>query len=70
MNPRTQSPDPLLSSAQTAAYLGGISTMTLWRWVRDGVIPAPIKIRNRNYWRQSGLDAAVESAAQKSSTAA
>jgi predicted DNA-binding transcriptional regulator AlpA len=70
MNLRAPSNDPLLNSANVSHYLGGVSQMTIWRWVRDGVIPAPIKIRNRNYWRQSGLDAAVESAAQKSSTAA
>ena len=28
----------------------GVSTMTIWRWVRDGRLPPPQKINGRNYW--------------------
>ena len=24
--------------------------MCLWRWIRDGKFPLPIKINGRNYW--------------------
>jgi predicted DNA-binding transcriptional regulator AlpA len=45
--------DTLLTSAQTRARVGGVSTMCIWRWMRDPRVrfPAPIKINGRNYWR-------------------
>ena len=30
-------------------YLGNISTMTYWRWIRYHGFPKPVKIRGRNY---------------------
>jgi predicted DNA-binding transcriptional regulator AlpA len=27
------------------------SDMTIWRWIRGGIFPTPLKINNRNYWR-------------------
>ena len=49
--------DPLVTSAQARRINGGISAMTLWRWMQDPAIgfPAPIKIRGRNYWRLSWI---------------
>ncbi|HZK91571.1 MAG TPA: hypothetical protein VFC56_15610 [Stellaceae bacterium] len=37
----------------------GISQMSLWRWLHDPRLqfPAPVQIRERNYWR---LDEIVE----------
>ena len=45
--------DTLLTSAQTRARVGGVSTMCIWRWMRDPRVrfPAPVKINGRNYWR-------------------
>lgn len=48
--------DPLLTSRQTSAELGNVCDMTLWRWVHAGILPRPIKIRNRNYWRRSWVE--------------
>lgn len=59
MSHTIESQDPLFNSKQTRQYLGDRSDMTLWRWVRDEVIPPPIKIRRRNYWRKSSLDSAI-----------
>jgi len=28
----------------------GVSTITVWRWVRDGRLSKPQKINGRNYW--------------------
>jgi len=28
----------------------GVTTMTVWRWVRDGRLPQPEKINGQNYW--------------------
>jgi len=35
------------------------TSMSLWRWLRDPELgfPQPIKIRNRNFWLRSDLDA-------------
>lgn len=58
---RTDTRDALVPQ-QTARQevFGAVCDMTIWRWVRDGVLPAPIKIRGRNYWRRSELDAWIE----------
>ncbi len=58
------SPAALIGSAQLRAMLGGISSMTIYRWLhgepwRDDRsktalvpdFPPPIKIAGRNYWR-------------------
>ena len=45
--------DPLMQSRQVRAALGDVSDMTIWRWVKAGILPEPIKINSRNYWRQS-----------------
>jgi predicted site-specific integrase-resolvase len=36
-------------------YLGGISAMTEYRWRKAGVLPHPIQIRKRNYYREADL---------------
>lgn len=49
----------LLTSAQVRTRYGGVSHMTLYRWVTDQKLafPKPESIRSRNYWRLSDLDA-------------
>jgi predicted DNA-binding transcriptional regulator AlpA len=49
--------DVLLTSAQTRARVGGVSTMCIWRWLRDPRVrfPQPVKINSRNYWRFGDL---------------
>lgn len=32
---------------------GNVSDMTLYRWIRSGVLPPPIVIRGRRYWKRS-----------------
>jgi predicted DNA-binding transcriptional regulator AlpA len=51
--------DTLLTSHQTRARVGNVSTMCLWRWMRDDRVrfPPPIKINTRNYWRLGDLRA-------------
>lgn len=34
-----------------------VSDMTIWRWIRAGIFPQPIRIRSRCYWRLSDLQA-------------
>ncbi|MFE8034564.1 hypothetical protein [Thiohalocapsa marina] len=52
-------PDALLSSATARRLAGGISVMTEWRWRRDGLLPAPVQIRGRNYYRRGPFMAAL-----------
>ncbi|WP_051023788.1 helix-turn-helix transcriptional regulator [Thiorhodovibrio frisius] len=36
---------------------GGISDMTLWRWLKRGILPSPLVIERRRYWwREAILD--------------
>jgi predicted DNA-binding transcriptional regulator AlpA len=50
-----------LNSAQTRTYCGGVTAMSLWRWMRDPKVrfPRPIKIggKARNYWRLGDIRA-------------
>jgi predicted DNA-binding transcriptional regulator AlpA len=49
--------DTLLTSTQVCARFGGVTTMSLWRWMNDEktAFPKPVKINNRNYWRLGDL---------------
>ena len=51
--------DPLVNQANVKRQAGGISDMSVWRWLKKGILPQPIKINNRNYWRQSWVDQAL-----------
>jgi predicted DNA-binding transcriptional regulator AlpA len=47
---------PRLIKAETVRELcGGVSDMTIWRWMADPALnfPKPIKVRIRRYWRES-----------------
>lgn len=51
--------DIYLSAKQVRERYGGISDMSLWRWLRDGELnfPQPIRINGRRFWRLSALEA-------------
>jgi len=59
----------LLTAAAVRDALGGVSDMTLWRWLNDPALnfPKPIYIARRRYWREADvsewLDAQAEVAA-------
>lgn len=57
--------DSLINSGEAKRLAGSISDMTLWRWMRDEIIPQPLKIRGRNYWRRGEFIAAIEAAAER-----
>jgi predicted DNA-binding transcriptional regulator AlpA len=43
----------LLAALQVRMWLGGISQMTLWRWLGSDVVQFPqptVRINNRRYW--------------------
>ncbi len=49
--------DVYISSAQLRAMFGGISHMTVSRWLADPRVgfPRPIKISSRNYWARRAV---------------
>ena len=40
--------------------LGGLGRTKFYEHVADGVLPKPIKIGGRSFWREDELDAAIE----------
>ena len=50
--------DALLTSRQVRAKVGGISDMTLWRWLESDVVrfPQPIlRVNKRRYWSAGSI---------------
>lgn len=47
----------LLTAAAVRELCGGVTDMTLWRWVQraDLDFPKPLKIGRRNYWREADI---------------
>ncbi|WP_442577975.1 DNA-binding protein [Mesorhizobium sp. ASY16-5R] len=48
-----------LTAREVRARYGGISDMSLWRWLRDTELnfPQPMVIRRRRLWQDDKLDA-------------
>lgn len=57
--------ETLITSAEVRRLAAGISDMSLWRWIRKGIIPAPMMIERRRYWRRAEIIAALNAAAEK-----
>lgn len=59
-------PDKRIPAATVRNICGGVSDMTLWRWIKREGFPAPIYIAKRRYWRENSvlewLDAQGENA--------
>lgn len=47
----------LISSAAVREICGGISDMSLWRWLNDPAMafPRPLVISRRRYWREADI---------------
>ena len=47
----------LITAATVRELLGGVSDMTLWRWLNDSAMnfPKPLRIHSRRYWREADL---------------
>lgn len=50
-------PNKLITAANARELLGGISAMTEWRYIQDDTLnfPRPVKIRNRNFYREADI---------------
>jgi predicted DNA-binding transcriptional regulator AlpA len=44
--------------------------MTVWRWVDKGILPRPVKINGRNYWREIDVQAVQEGKVKRQGGAA
>ncbi|MXP09606.1 helix-turn-helix transcriptional regulator [Pseudoblastomonas halimionae] len=47
----------LIGSAAVREMCGGISDMSIWRWLNDDALnfPKPIYISRRRYWREADI---------------
>lgn len=61
-----KTPDRLLTSAQVREVLGGMSDMSLWRWLNSPTMgfPQPIYIARRRFWREAAIAAWLEAQAK------
>lgn len=52
----------LIPASTVRTICGGVSDMTLWRWLKDPdlAFPAPVYITKRRYWRESDVTAWIE----------
>jgi predicted DNA-binding transcriptional regulator AlpA len=44
-----------IQAAHVREICGGISDMTLWRWLNERDFPRPIYIARRRYWREADV---------------
>lgn len=52
-------PDEAIVRVPVVAALYGVSTVTVWRWSKDGQLPAPVKRGGITGWRVGALRAAM-----------
>jgi predicted DNA-binding transcriptional regulator AlpA len=66
----------LITSAEVRRIFGGISDMSLWRWVNDPALgfPQPVYIQRRRFWNAQEIEAfrarMTEQSAQRGTTKA
>ena len=60
--------DALITSNEVRKLLGNISNTTLWRRVKDGTLPQPIKLGNgrMNYFKESWIRDIIDGAQEQS----
>lgn len=58
----------LITAKKTCERLGGVSDMSLWRWLNNPELefPRPVYIGNRRYFDEDSIDDWVERQAAKS----
>lgn len=63
--------EKLISAAEVRSRFGGISDMTLWRWLADEALafPRPIHIQRRRFFREAEIEGFIERQAAASSAA-
>jgi len=63
--------DKLITAAEVRARFGGISDMSLWRWLADEALgfPRPVRIQRRRFFREAEIEAFIERQAAASTAA-
>ena len=59
-------PQRLLKTRAVLALVGDVNRVTLFRWIRAGQFPPPIKISNRNFWDAERVCQAIQERARAS----
>lgn len=49
----------LIPAPKARREILGISPATEWRWLQAGILPKPVKVRNRNYYDVAELNTAM-----------
>jgi predicted DNA-binding transcriptional regulator AlpA len=52
--------DRLLRTPEVRRAVGGVSRVTLHKWVMCGKFPPPVKVGLRNCWRESVVEAWID----------
>lgn len=55
MTATAHDPDELIRAGTLRNYCGGITDMTLFRWVKAEILPAPIVINRIRFWRRGDV---------------
>jgi predicted DNA-binding transcriptional regulator AlpA len=50
---------PKLLDIRSIVELVPVSRITIWRWVKAGRFPAPLKVGNLTFWRAAEIEAFV-----------
>ena len=52
-----RNPNRRIAAGEVRQLCGGISDMTLWRWLDDKALafPRPVYIARRRYWREADI---------------
>jgi predicted DNA-binding transcriptional regulator AlpA len=57
--------DRLIPQRTLRDMFGGISDMTVFRWRQREILPPPVSINGRNFWRESTVLAIMERGAPR-----
>lgn len=62
----------MIGAASVRELCGGISDMSLWRWLNDPALafPRPVYIQKRRFWREADIFAWLDARAEGSRGAA
>jgi len=60
MTTQNFSTNPYVRAPSLRKRLGGISDMTLWRWLQAGKIPQPKYMNGKRVWLQSEIEQAEQ----------
>ena len=54
--------DKLITIKRVAETYGNCDISTIWRWVKSGEVPKPVKVGGRTLWRESEIQKSIREA--------